>query len=50
MWRPVLTAGDAAWARTLGVSAPSALFADTPRRRCARIRACNSASRNGFVR
>jgi hypothetical protein len=30
MWRPVLTASDAAWARTLAASAPPALFAAGP--------------------
>jgi hypothetical protein len=30
VWRPVLTAADAAWARTLAVSAPPALFAAGP--------------------
>ncbi len=30
VWRPVLTAADAAWARTLAVSAPPALFAAVP--------------------
>ncbi len=30
VWRPVLTAADAAWARTLAVSAPPALFAADP--------------------
>jgi hypothetical protein len=30
VWRPVLVAADAAWARTLAVSAPPALFATGP--------------------
>ena len=30
VWRPVLTASDAAWARTLAASAPPALFAAGP--------------------
>ena len=30
VWRPVLTAADAAWARTLAVSAPPPLFAAAP--------------------
>lgn len=30
VWRPVLTAGDAAWARTLAASAPLPLFAADP--------------------
>ena len=30
VWRPVLTGADAAWARTLAVSAPAALFAADP--------------------
>jgi non-specific serine/threonine protein kinase len=30
VWRPVLTAADAAWARTLALSAPPALFAASP--------------------
>jgi non-specific serine/threonine protein kinase len=30
VWRPVLTAADAAWARTLAVSAPPPLFASCP--------------------
>ena len=30
MWRPVLTASDATWARTLAASAPPALFAAGP--------------------
>ncbi len=30
VWRPVLTAADAAWARTLALSSPAALFATDP--------------------